>query len=237
MQYSEFIKAQRRMICEDWAKDIAQIAFFNDEAMERYSCGLQDPGEWVSLGRCKPSYVRVYYRAAGLSELWVRPFEKRKKRGRYASYWRKFCEFSGVEGPYKLPGCSVAIDHVFPETAAAISNIAWVRVVALDYSSNSLTAHFEKKLAQMGENPRSRTATYLTIAKMVGLSARLSTFASGCEFAKALFTQLDEMGIALDTDRSLALKLCAINFDQLRDGRGGVTRVILHTAGFTVLED
>lgn len=229
--YSEFIDVLRRSICQDWATDLAQVAFIDDASMARYSVGAGGPGKWVPLGRCKPEYVRVFQREGGQSELWVKPFPKRKKKGRYASYWRKFCKFSGVEEPYNLIGRVVVVDHVFPETAAVISDLAWVRVVAIAHEANSLTIHFEKMLARMGENPRSRTATSLTIAKISGLPHRLSSFPTGRDFAVALIDHLGALGINLNGPPELEVDLIAQSFERLRQGRGGLTRIIQEPDG------
>lgn len=208
MDYQSFVRRQHTTIMSQFFRtgpakstDI-NIAFIAVPSLDWLSTKrpLVGPGgNWGALQGTTVSEALVWRGGDGESELWVRPEEKSSGNGRYEKYWAAFCAQQGITGtPGPVGGRPMAVDHLFPETAAARREFAYVRAVPVDRRSNSLVGGgIERAEANRGGRHRPRTATYITLAKVSGFQGSFAQRHTGTSVATALIDYLKGMGFAV----------------------------------------
>lgn len=196
MDYPTFLRRQWQALLDEWlgldprsSINTAFIALPDLSWLGR----LADPrlpgggGGWSPLPGISPAEALLRRDHAGRPQLWVRPEEKADGSGRYAAYWDRFVRHLGAGTPSStVEGRDLAVDHLFPETAAARRGFALVRAMPVDRRSNSLVgSSIERVEAGRGGVLRPRTASSVTLAKVTGFQG---------SFAR----RHDEKGIARD---------------------------------------
>jgi hypothetical protein len=155
-------------------------------------------GQVVALpGAAAPDAV-IWRDANGRAELWVKPEEKADEgTGAYARAWRQFVQVIGHTAPVsELAGRRLAIDHLYPETAAARLGLSHVRVMAVDRRANSLLGSTTERAAAGGKpgTLRPRFATYFTLAKVSGYQGSLARRNASAGVALGLLDYLRAQG-------------------------------------------
>lgn len=179
MDYAAFLRRQWQDLVDQWlglddrlGMNSAWIALPDMSWVSR----LDEPGfpggggRWTPLPGVSPTEALMRHDAKARPQLWVRPEDKAGGDGRYAAHWARFVATCGVDAPASaVAGRKLAVDHLFPETAAARRGWLLVRTMAVDLRSNSLLGSTTEKVeANRGGVHRPRKATALTIAKVTG---------------------------------------------------------------------
>lgn len=203
MDYAGFLRAQHQALLDQWlaAVNVAYIAL-PDEASLTELEDLRLPGgggHWLPLPGFAPAEARRFRAADGRPQLWVRPEEKDAGSGLYARAWAAFARVMGFpDTPSVVGGRRLAIDHLFPETAAARRGWLLVRVMPVDLRANSLVgATAEKVEAARPGRARKRTATALTIAKVTGFQGSFARRHDAHAVAAALVAHIQGCGLVV----------------------------------------
>jgi hypothetical protein len=211
LAYSHFLRAQRQALLDEWLGlgaspgiNVAYIAVPDLSWLDR----LADPrqpgggGGWSPLPGVSPTDALTRRDLRGRPQLWVRPEEKAEGDGRYARYWRSFARLHGepvAGGP--SGGGRLAVDHLFPETAAARRGFALVRVMPVDLRSNSLVGStVEAVEARRGGALRARTASSITLAKVTGFQGSFARSHAAADIAAALLAHIRGCGLVVPQD-------------------------------------
>jgi hypothetical protein len=208
MGYAGFLRAQRQALLDEWLGDsaginTAYIALPDLSWLDR----LADPrqpgggGGWSPLPDVSPTEALVRRDRRGRPQLWVRPEEKAQGEGRYAGHWRRFARLYGEPVAPPPGGRALAVDHLFPETAAARRGFALVRVMPVDLRSNSLVGStIEAVEARRGGVLRARTATSITLAKVTGFQGSFARSHAAPDIAAALLAHIRGCGLVVPKD-------------------------------------
>lgn len=203
MDYARFLTAQRQALLDQWLAEVnvAYIAL-PDEASVTELEDVRLPGgggHWLPLPGFAPAEARRFRAADGRRQLWVRPEEKEAGSGLYARAWAAFARTEGfADAPSTVAGRRLAIDHLFPETAAARRSWLLVRVMPVDLRSNSLVGSTAEKVeAGRPGRARKRTATALTIAKVTGFQGSFARRHDANTVAQALVAHIRGCGLAV----------------------------------------
>jgi len=127
---------------------------------------------------------------------------------------------------------------LFPETAAARAGIEWVRVMAVKARSNGVTAGVEKKLAKTitPDDARSHNASHMTMVKITGFEASLSTFENGHAFADSFVKHIADLGLKTFELADVERELIAAKFDSSRSGVGYFLSIVMYDDGPRVID-
>lgn len=206
MDYASFVRSQWQDLMDAWLgvddrfnTPTAYIALPNIDWVTK----LEEPrypgggGRWVPLGDTAPTQALVRHDARSRPQLWVRPEEKAEGDGRYAAYWAAFVKQLGHAAPTsEVAGRKMAVDHLFPETAAARRGWHLVRIMPVDRRSNSLLGSTTEKVdANRSGKARARTATALTMAKVSGFQGSFAMRHDPAAIATALLAHLRTCGL------------------------------------------
>jgi hypothetical protein len=208
MDYATFLRGQWQTLLNQWlgihppgGVNVAYIALPDIEALERLRQPHMPGGActWGPLANLSPTEALVRRDAAGQPELWVRPEEKDSGSGRYAEYWARFASLFGFANPPSaVAGRDLAVDHLFPETAAARRGWLLVRAMPVDRRSNSLVGSTTEKVeAGRGGRNRPRTATSITLAKVTGFQGSFSKRNATGDVARALLAHIRTCGLTV----------------------------------------
>lgn len=209
MDYATFLRSQWQALLDEWLGladpssriNTAYIALSDLSWLDR----LADPrwpgggGSWSPLPDAPPNEALIRRDRAGRPQLWVRPEEKTGGSGRYAAHWDRFVRLLGMPSPPSgLGGRDLAVDHLFPETAAARRGWALVRVMPVDRRSNSLVGStIERVEARRGGHDRPRTASSFTMAKVTGFQGSFARRHDAGGVAAALLAHIRGCGLAV----------------------------------------
>ncbi len=203
MAYADFLRAQHQAILDQWLGDVntAFIALPSEEWLTR----LENPampgggGHWLPLPGFSPKHARCWRAADGQKQLWVMPEEKAGGSGLYARAWAAFAAAEGqADAASSVAGRPLAIDHLFPETAAARRGWVLVRAMPVDRRSNSLLGSTSEKVeAGQRGRARPRTATALTMAKVTGFQASFARANDARALAAALVSHILGCGLVV----------------------------------------
>jgi hypothetical protein len=209
MTYADFLRTQWQALVEEWLAEVntAFIALPDLGWLEH----LADPrrpgggGGWSPLGDVAPGEALMRRDRQGRPQLWVKPEEKAGGSGRYAAHWARFCALLGMPAPASsLGGRALAVDHLFPETAAARRGWALVRAMPVDARSNSLVGStIEKAEAGRGGRARPRTASSITLAKVTGFQGSFARSQAAGAVAQALLAHIRHCGLRVPPDAFL----------------------------------
>lgn len=237
MNYECFLREEWLAAYKDWLHVRGMIAFDSEVKRLAYAREFHQGGEWTSLGANDPTDVQVFQRSDGRRELWVKPHDKQKEKSPYARYWRQFvalCQVDITNGPPDYP---TAVDHLFPETAAARAGIEWVRLMAVKARSNGVPAGIEKKLAKTitPDDARSHNASPVTILKITGFEASLSTFENGHAFADSFIKHIADLGLKAFELANVERELIAARFNSSHSGVGYFLSIVMYDDGPRVI--
>ena len=147
MLYATFLRSQWQDLLDQWLgvgdrlrMNTAWIALPDLTWMTKLSeAGFPGGGgRWSPLPGVPPTEALMRRDAASRPQLWVRPEEKAEGAGRYADHWASFVAALGMgEAVAEVAGRKLAVDHLFPETAAARRGCVLVRVMPVDRRSYS----------------------------------------------------------------------------------------------------
>lgn len=203
MAYADFVRAQHQAILDQWlgAVNTAFIALPSEDWLTR----LENPampgggGHWLPLAGFSPKHARCWRGTDGQRQLWVMPEEKSKGSRLYAEAWAAFAALHGhSDVPSTIAGRAYAIDHLFPETAAARRGWVLVRAVPVDRRSNSLVGSTSEKVeARQGGRARPRTATSLTLAKVTCFQLSFARANDAHAVASALVSHILGCGLVV----------------------------------------
>lgn len=208
MEYSTFLRGQWQAVLDEWLGinslgnlNVAYIALPDFSWLDL----LADPrrpgggGSWSPLPGASPTQALLRRDCAGRPQLWVRPEEKSGGTGRYAAYWSSYVRLLTQEAATSsVGGKTLAVDHLFPETAAARRGWAFVRVVPVDRRSNSLVGStIERVEAKRGGVARPRTATSITLAKITGFQGSFAGHKAAGSVARALLAHFRNCGLVI----------------------------------------
>lgn len=209
MTYADFLRTQWQALVDEWlaSPNIAYIALPDLTWLDK----LADPrwpgggGGWSPLGDVAPGEALMRRDRHGRPQLWVRPEEKDGGSGRYAAYWARFCGLLGMaDPPSSIGGRALAVDHLFPETAAARRGWVLVRAVPVDLRSNSLVGSTSEKVeANKGGAARPRTATSITMAKVTGFQGSFARSQAAGSVAAALLSHIRNCGLQVPANAFL----------------------------------
>lgn len=184
-----------------------------------------DGGRTEALPGAEASEALVWRDEADQAELWVAPEVKTTAgTGRYARHFKGFVSrFS--QGSTQLDMDGLAVDHLYPETAAARLGFSHVRVMAVDRRSNSLLGSTVEAAAARTKTGavRPRFATYFTLAKVSGFQGSLAKREASGKVGRALIAHLRASGFAVPADAmvdpTLEAELTASSLDWYRGDR------------------
>lgn len=206
MEYATFLRRQWQALLDEWlgltdpsAINTAFIALPSLDWVDRLSRPEQPGGggHWSPLPNVAPTEALVRRRRDGAPQLWVRPEEKAGGSGRYAAFWNAFVVSQGLPAPpSSVNGRALAVDHLFPETAAARRGWLLVRAMPVDRRSNSLVGSaIERVEAQREGATRPRTATSITLAKVTGFQGSFARANDSGAVAAALLAHIRSCGL------------------------------------------
>lgn len=208
MDYATFLRRQWQDLVDQWLglddrlrMTHAWIALPDVSWVSR----LQEPGfpggggRWSPLPGVSPSDALMRHDAKARPQLWVRPEDKADGDGHYAAYWARFVAQCGADAPAsEIAGRKLAVDHLFPETAAARRGWLLVRTMAVDRRSNSLLGSTTEKVeANRGGVDRPRKATALTMAKVTGFQGSFARRHDPKAIAAAFLAHLRACGLVV----------------------------------------
>ncbi len=225
MDYAGFLRQQAATLIEQFFADYnrAWIAMpDHDWFLRRASL---DGGRVGPLPGCTMAEAAVWRDAKGRAELWVRAEEKSAAgTGLYARAWRQFVLAEAGTGPTSsVDGMTLAVDHLYPETAAARLGMSHVRVMAVDRRANSaLGATVEHAAAT--DKPgsfRPRFATPFTLAKVSAFPGSFARQHSPDVAARALIAHMRSLGYPVPDGAlgDLEVSLTASSLEWFRGGR------------------
>jgi hypothetical protein len=206
MDYATFLRGQWQDLVDAWlglddrlGLNTAWIALPDMSWVAR----LAEPGfpggagRWSPLPGTPPTEALMRFDAKSRPQLWVKPEDKAEGDGRYAAYWAAFVRQLGQAAPAsEVNGQKLAVDHLFPETAAARRGWLLVRSMPVDRRSNSLLGSTTEKVdANRGGVHRPRKATALTIAKVTGFQGSFARRHDPKSIAGALLAHLRGCGL------------------------------------------
>ena len=198
MDYAAFLHAQAEAIVEQFfgPYNIAWIAVPDLGWLARRQ-GM-DGGHVTALPGFAAAEGVIWRDTQGRAELWVMPEEKADEgTGTYARAWRGFVQtVAHTTAAAEVNGQKLAIDHLYPETAAARLGLALVRVMAVDRRANSLLGSTTERAAA-GPKPgslRPRFATPFTLAKVSGFPGSFARRHDAGTVAQALLNHLRAQG-------------------------------------------
>jgi len=198
MDYAAFLHAQAEALVEQFfaAENIAWIAVPDMGWLARRQ-GM-DGGQVTALPGFPATEGVIWRDAKNRAELWVMPEEKADEgTGLYARAWRVFVQTVAHTSPAaEVNGQKLAIDHLYPETAAARLGFALVRVMAVDRRANSLLGATTERAAA-GPKPgsvRPRFATTFTLAKVSGFAGSFARRHDAAAVAHGLLNHFRAQG-------------------------------------------
>lgn len=185
----EVMRRQREAIVQQMRLDPANvlIGVRSHHELERRSESLRFGGDSSSVivpltsldGKDILPTDGVAYRptVGNEPECWCRPVDKSQASGPYERVWRAFqkqfynSDYNSERNPSRW-----AIDHLYPETAAAREGFIYVRLLPLDAVANSaIGAAVEAFMARQAASSTkiAHDLTYLTLAKLSGWRGKL----------------------------------------------------------------
>jgi hypothetical protein len=216
MSFAQFLHTQHAaLIAQYFAQyfapvNVAYIALPTLQSFQQFP-GQNGGGLDYSLG-FPPQDAVIWRDSQNRPELWVRPEEKASSSatGFYAKAWQQFVSIAGkTTYTPTLNGTPLAIDHLFPETAAARLGLGYVRVTAVNRRSNSLVGSTTETAAARGKTGtrRPRTATAQTIAKISGYQGSFASANNAAAVAHSLFAYLQAQGYPVPTGNQALVDL------------------------------
>lgn len=208
MAYAAFLRRQWQDLLDHWL-GLGDPAGFNTAYIAipdiSWATKLSEPGfpggggRWSALPDIPPTTALLRHDARARPQLWVRPEEKSEGSGAYASAWTAFVkQLGGGTVSPEVEGRKLAVDHLFPETAAARRGWLLVRVMPVDRRSNSLLGSTTEKVeASRGGVARLRKATALTIAKVTGFQGSFARRNTSEAIAAAFLAHLRACGLVV----------------------------------------
>lgn len=208
MTYAAFLRSQWQDLLDHWlgvedrlGLNTAWIAIPDVS----WAVKLSEPGfpggggRWAALPGIAPNRALMRRDHKARPQLWVRPEEKTEGDGAYAQYWRIFVDQLGYgEAASEVNGRKLAVDHLFPETAAARRGWLLVRAMPVDRRSNSLLGSTTEKVeANRDGVRRPRKATALTMAKVTGFQGSFARRNAPRAIAHAFLAHLRTCGLHL----------------------------------------
>jgi hypothetical protein len=154
-------------------------------------------GRWAALPGIAPNRALMRRDHKARPQLWVKPEEKAEGSAGYADAWRVFVQQLG-RGPVagEVNGRKIAVDHLFPETAAARRGWLLVRAMPVDCRSNSLLGSTTEKVEANREGVRRpRKATALTMAKVTGFQGSFARRHAPGDIAHGFLAHLRSCGL------------------------------------------
>jgi hypothetical protein len=206
MDYAGFLRQQWQDLLDQWlgldSRLGANTAWIALPDMS-WATKLEEPGfpggggRWTPLPDTSPSEALMRRDSAARPQLWVKPEEKASGTARYARYWESFVSELGLPAATSaVAGRDLAVDHLFPETAAARRGWLMVRVMPVDRRSNSLLGSTtEKAEANRSGVHRPRMATALTMAKVTGFQGSFARRHDPKAIAAAFLAHLRGCGL------------------------------------------
>ena len=206
MTYADFLREQWQDVLDHWlgvddrlGMNTAWIAIPDVS----WAVKLSEPafpgggGRWAALPGFAPNRALMRWDGKARPQLWVKPEEKAEGSGDYAEAWRTFTQQIG-RGPVtaEVTGRKLAVDHLFPETAAARRGWLLVRAMPVDRRSNSLLGSTTEKVeANRDGVRRPRKATALTMAKVTGFQGSFARRHAPGDIARAFLAHLRSCGL------------------------------------------
>jgi hypothetical protein len=200
MEYAAFLHDQAAALVAqyfDTRFNAAFIAIAAPESLSRRQ--MVDGGRIVTMPGYPASDALLWQDDKGRTELWVRTFDKTANPSDlYEHAWRDYVRvFAKTEMRTELNGRPMVIDHLYPETAAFRSKLAFVRLLAIERRPNSLVGSAIEKLAagpKPGKDGRDRTATSFTLAKVSGFQGSFARRNAARDVMRALYGHLRAKG-------------------------------------------
>lgn len=225
MDYASFLRLQAETIVQQFfAHSNAAWIGVPDLGWLTQRQGMHG-GKIAALPGFATAEAVIWRDATDRPELWVKPEEKADEgTGAYARAWRQFVQLTGHTAPLaELSGRKLAVDHLYPETAAARLGLSHVRVMAVDRRANSLLGSTTERAAAGPKTGslRPRFATYFTLAKVSGFQGSFARRHGAAGVAQALLAYLREQGypVPADATRALDEKLTASSIAWFRGER------------------
>lgn len=226
MDYAQFVRVQQAAIIEQYfaPTNRAWVAVPDTGWLGRRQ--TLEGGRVEAMLGLPAADALVWRDDAGRYELWVKPEEKHKAgTDLYARAWSQFVKLVGkTTQAANVNGHDLAIDHLYPETAAARLGLSYVRVMAVDRRSNSLLGSTIETAAARDKTGslRPRLASAFTIAKVSGFQGSFAKRHDSAGIATALLAWLRQQGYPVPSTQAgaeLEQSLTASSIDWYRGTR------------------
>lgn len=182
---AEIVLRQRRSIAQQMRRDPANVLIGIEsidalarrpDALRARHQGLE--GLVASIAGIDRGDGVAYLAASGSEpECWCRPVDKGQSKGPYVRVWRAFQrQFYNSDYQAEKDASRWAIDHLYPETAAAREGHAYVRILPVDAVANrNIGTAVERFMARRAHRATTtgHDLTYLTMAKIAGWRGRI----------------------------------------------------------------
>jgi hypothetical protein len=225
MDYAAFLHLQAEALIRQFFADhnVAWIGVPDLGWLTRRQ--TMDGGQVAALPGVVAQDAVIWRDAKGRAELWVKPEDKADDgTGAYARAWRQFVQLVGHIAPAgEVGGRTLAVDHLYPETAGARLGLSRVRVMAVDRRANSLQGSTTERAAAGGKpgTLRPRFATYFTLAKVSGFQGSFARRHGSGGVARGLLDYLRAQGYPVPAGALAPLEsdLTASSLDWFRGDR------------------